>query len=101
MKKYEWKQRSFGHFATSCCSTLGGVFTVVGIIAVFLNTSWEPLQVYKKNLISEIIHENSHQYLNSHHNRNTNNKEGVNWLANVVVYEYVLNEMNECLQFEL
>lgn len=36
--------RSFGHFATNCCSIIGGVFTVAGIVAVFLNSSWEALQ---------------------------------------------------------
>ncbi|XP_004522348.1 endoplasmic reticulum-Golgi intermediate compartment protein 3 [Ceratitis capitata] len=44
MVKYEEKKRSFGHFATNCCSIIGGVFTVAGIIAVFLNTSLEALQ---------------------------------------------------------
>uniref|UniRef100_A0A1A9ZS51 Endoplasmic reticulum-Golgi intermediate compartment protein 3 n=1 Tax=Glossina pallidipes TaxID=7398 RepID=A0A1A9ZS51_GLOPL len=44
MVKYEEKQRSFGHFATNCCSIIGGVFTVAGIVAVFLNNSWEALQ---------------------------------------------------------
>lgn len=43
MVKYEEKQRSFGHFATNCCSIIGGVFTVAGIIAVFLNSSLEAL----------------------------------------------------------
>ncbi|XP_067646483.1 endoplasmic reticulum-Golgi intermediate compartment protein 3 [Eurosta solidaginis] len=44
MVKYEEKNRSFGHFATNCCSIIGGVFTVAGIIAVFLNSSLEVIQ---------------------------------------------------------
>lgn len=44
MVKYEEKQRSFGHFATNCCSIIGGVFTVAGIIAVFLNNSLEAIR---------------------------------------------------------
>ncbi|XP_037933566.1 endoplasmic reticulum-Golgi intermediate compartment protein 3 [Teleopsis dalmanni] len=44
MVKYEEKQSSFGHFATNCCSIIGGVFTVAGIVAVFLNNSWEAIQ---------------------------------------------------------
>ncbi|XP_075159649.1 endoplasmic reticulum-Golgi intermediate compartment protein 3 [Haematobia irritans] len=44
MVKYEEQQRSFGHFATNCCSIIGGVFTVAGIVAVFLNNSWEVLR---------------------------------------------------------
>ncbi|XP_055856941.1 endoplasmic reticulum-Golgi intermediate compartment protein 3 [Episyrphus balteatus] len=44
MVKYEEKSRSFGHFATNCCSIIGGVFTVAGIIAVFLNNSLEVIK---------------------------------------------------------
>ncbi|XP_005181179.2 endoplasmic reticulum-Golgi intermediate compartment protein 3 [Musca domestica] len=44
MVKYEETQRSFGHFATNCCSIIGGVFTVAGIFAVFLSNSWEVLR---------------------------------------------------------
>lgn len=52
MVKYEEQQRSFGHFATNCCSIIGGVFTVAGIIAVFLNNSWEALRKLEIGKIS-------------------------------------------------
>ncbi|KAI8037872.1 hypothetical protein M5D96_009373 [Drosophila gunungcola] len=44
MVKYAEKHNSFGHFATNCCSIIGGVFTVAGILAVLLNNSWEAIQ---------------------------------------------------------
>ncbi|SPP75997.1 endoplasmic reticulum-Golgi intermediate compartment protein 3 [Drosophila guanche] len=44
MVKYAQKHSSFGHFATNCCSIIGGVFTVAGILAVLLNNSWEAIQ---------------------------------------------------------
>ncbi|KAH8242451.1 hypothetical protein KR032_006748 [Drosophila birchii] len=44
MVKYAEKRNSFGHFATNCCSIIGGVFTVAGILAVLLNNSWEAIQ---------------------------------------------------------
>ncbi|KAL5292205.1 ERGIC3 family protein [Megaselia abdita] len=44
MVKYTEKSRSFGHFATNCCSIIGGVFTVAGIIAIFLHNSLEAIQ---------------------------------------------------------
>ncbi|KAH8269981.1 hypothetical protein KR018_001465 [Drosophila ironensis] len=44
MVKYAEKHSSFGHFATNCCSIIGGVFTVAGILAVLLNNSLEAIQ---------------------------------------------------------
>lgn len=44
MVKYTEKERSFGHFATSVCAIIGGVFTVAGILDTLLYHSLNALQ---------------------------------------------------------
>jgi len=44
MVKYSEKQKSFGHFATSLCAIIGGVFTVSGILDKLIYTSGRILQ---------------------------------------------------------